>query len=63
VCLNCLLYDPAAHNACRSRTTEPVKDKEKRNFCDEFEFSGKGSKDQGGPSKGDMEDKWKDLFK
>jgi len=64
VCLNCLLYDPSAHNACRSRTTEPVKDKDKRNFCDEFEFSMKGpGGGNGGPSKGDMESKWKDLFK
>lgn len=62
-CLNCALHDPSAHNQCSSRTTEWVKDKEKRNFCDEFEFSSKGG--DKGPAieeKGSMEQKWKDMF-
>lgn len=62
-CLNCSLHEPSANNQCRSRTTEPVRDKDKRNFCDEFEFSSKGAGGQGGPPKGGMEDKWKGLFK
>jgi hypothetical protein len=74
-CLNCRLYDPSASNQCQSRTTEAVRDKDKRNFCDEFEFkegSGRSSGGaSGGPSRGpagssgqgDMESKWKDLFK
>jgi len=61
-CLNCSLYDPSAFHQCRSRTTEAVRDKDKRNFCDEFEFSGKGTGTGGPGSKGDMESKWKDLF-
>ncbi len=62
-CQNCSLYDPAASNECRSRTTDRVKDKDKRNFCDEFEFSTSGGKLKGKSSGGDMDQKWNDLFK
>ena len=59
-CMNCSLYDPAAPHQCTSRTTENVKDKEKRNFCEEFMF---GSKSGGSaPPKDDMGKKWKDVF-
>ncbi len=59
-CLNCGLHDVSLHNQCSSHSTEYVKDKEKRNFCDEFEFSSKGGGNNPG---GGMEEKWKDLFK
>lgn len=36
-CLNCSLYDEYAPNKCRSSSTEWVSDREKYNFCDEFE--------------------------
>ncbi|HEY5039416.1 MAG TPA: hypothetical protein VIJ93_10120 [bacterium] len=64
-CLNCKLYDPFASNQCTSRTTEPVKHKDKRNFCDEFEFKqgGKGGDPGGAKSKDDLNKKWDDLFK
>jgi hypothetical protein len=62
VCLNCRLYDPGSSNECRSSTTERVRDKDKRNFCDEFEFADKGS--VGGPKPpDDVKKKWDDLFK
>ncbi|HKG23887.1 MAG TPA: hypothetical protein VKC34_18435 [Blastocatellia bacterium] len=35
-CLNCLNYDPAAHNKCREPHAEWVPDREKANFCDLF---------------------------
>ncbi len=59
-CLNCRLYDPSVNNQCRSRTTELVGIKDKRNFCDEFEMAGK--RGPAAPPKDDMEKKWKDLF-
>lgn len=62
-CLNCQLYDPSASHECASRTTEPVANKEKRNFCEEFIFSPKNAGGKGKSSGGDMESKWKDLFK
>lgn len=61
-CLNCGLYDLSASNQCRSRTTEAVRDKDKRNFCDEFEFSGEIRRGPASP-KDDMSKKWDDLFK
>lgn len=58
-CLNCSLFDHSAYN-CTSRTAEPVKDKDKRNFCDEFSM---GSKSSGPPSSdGGMQKKWDDIF-
>ncbi|GAB4339090.1 MAG: hypothetical protein Kow0099_13800 [Candidatus Abyssubacteria bacterium] len=61
-CLNCTLYDPAAPNQCRSRTTELVLDKEKANFCDEFTFA----EDKGPQKESDAHAKsrnaWKNLF-
>ena len=64
-CLNCRHYDPAVHHECLSSTAEFVRDKDRRNYCDEFEFSGgapgKGPRG-GGASEGDMDRKWKDLF-
>ena len=35
-CLNCLNYDPSAHNKCREPQAEWVPDREKGNFCDLF---------------------------
>lgn len=63
-CLNCDHYDPGAANQCRSRTAEPVLQKDRRNFCDEFRFAEDASAGRRGtgPSKDDMDRKWKDLF-
>jgi len=58
-CLNCSLFDPSAYQ-CTSRTTEPVKDKEKRNFCDEFQLGTKAGGAQS--SEDDMKKKWDSLF-
>ena len=61
-CLNCRLYDPALSRQCMGRTVEFVRDKDKKNFCDEFEFvqdkPGGGSTPQG-----NLEKKWNDFFK
>jgi hypothetical protein len=63
-CLNCRLYDPPAPRECRSPTVERVRDKDRRNFCDEFEFrKDRGEGRTGGDSKGDMGKKWDDFFK
>ncbi len=63
-CLNCRFYEPSAHHECRSSTTEYVRDKESKNFCDEFELNHKGGTGEGRESaQGDMNQKWNDLFK
>ena len=39
ICKNCTFYSPGSHWDCRETIREPVKDKEKANFCDFFIFS------------------------
>ena len=36
VCRNCQFFDSSAHHSCREPQAEHVKEKEQRNFCDEF---------------------------
>jgi len=60
-CLNCRLYDPGAHNKCRSRTTEMVADREKANFCDEFDFADSaGQRQTGAPG---SKPRWDSLWR
>lgn len=40
-CVQCRFYDPAAYNQCGEPQAERVLDKEKSNFCDYFEFTGR----------------------
>ena len=37
-CRNCRHYDTGYNNACKETEAEPVADKERRNFCEYFEF-------------------------
>ncbi len=37
-CRNCRFHTPSAHNQCYIPNTEYVADREKLNFCEEFEF-------------------------
>ncbi len=50
-CLTCRLYSPSAHNHCLSPTTEPVRDVEAANFCEEFEFVARAKAGDAGPAK------------
>ena len=36
VCKNCEFYDTTAYNECRESSADPVKEKERANFCDFF---------------------------
>ncbi len=36
-CRGCRFYDPKAVHRCRERIDEPVRNKEKANFCDYFQ--------------------------
>jgi len=60
VCLNCAFHDTAANNECREPMAEPVKDKDRSNFCDYFQFRAVASAD--GPAADPME-KLRGLFK
>lgn len=36
VCKNCVFYDPGSHYDCHESVEDPVNDKERANFCDDF---------------------------
>jgi len=56
------LYDPASPQQCKSPTVQLVQDKEKSNFCDEFDFAeGKGPQAPD-PRQDKSRDAWKKLF-
>ena len=38
-CVNCRHYDTRYNNACKETEADPVADKQRRNFCEFFEFS------------------------
>jgi hypothetical protein len=38
ICLNCRFYNPGAHWDCSESIDEPVKDKDRSNFCSFFAF-------------------------
>ena len=61
-CKNCAYFDPAAHNQCRDRAAEWVRDKELANFCEFFEFREGTGKPSGGRSE-EARRKLDDLFK
>ncbi len=37
-CRNCRFYKPGMANDCLIPETDPIKDREQRNFCDEFKI-------------------------
>jgi hypothetical protein len=39
VCLNCTFHDPGAQNQCREPVAEPVRDKDRSNYCTYFSFA------------------------
>ncbi len=63
-CLNCRFYRPRMPQQCASPTTDNVQDKNKKNFCDEFEFSvTKVERMKHLPERKEFKKKWDDLFK
>ncbi len=38
ICYNCRFYSPGAHWDCAETIREPVRDKDRSNFCDFFQF-------------------------
>lgn len=39
VCKNCEFYDPGSYNECRESSADPIKEKERANFCDFFRMN------------------------
>jgi hypothetical protein len=44
-CVQCRFYDAGAYNQCSEPQAERVLEKEKSNYCDYFEFSGRKRED------------------
>ncbi|MBI5286762.1 MAG: hypothetical protein HY878_04125 [Deltaproteobacteria bacterium] len=61
VCLNCKFYGEGAYHQCRETNAEWVKEKDKANFCEYFEF--KESESECPSQKERVEEMWKGLFK
>jgi hypothetical protein len=60
VCLNCAFYDEGRSNQCFEPQAEKVKEKDRSNYCDFFQFKQEGTK----ASSRETADKlWKDLFR
>jgi hypothetical protein len=62
VCLNCDFYELGRANDCREPQAEPVKEKDRSNFCGFFRFkeAGDAVKKSG---KDEADRLWQDLFK
>ncbi len=61
VCRNCRFYDEHKPDQCAELGSDPVRDKERSNFCDYFQFSDVSSRRQKSSSS-DME-RFEKLFK
>jgi hypothetical protein len=60
VCLNCRFYDQSKPNQCFEPQAEMVKEKDRSNYCDFFQFREEGRKES---AKDEAERLWEDLFK
>ena len=58
-CLNCSFYAPGSHYDCHETVEEPVRDKEKSNFCDFFKAAVISEKSR---SSDDKSQKARDAF-
>ena len=61
ICLNCEFYDAGAYRQCRESVREPVRDKERANYCDFFRATAKDAGHNGSAS--EARSKLDDLFK
>jgi hypothetical protein len=60
VCLNCSFYAESKANACIEPQAEPVKEKDRANYCDFFRFKETQQKKSG---KAEAKQAWGELFK
>jgi hypothetical protein len=62
-CRNCRLYDTGKPYQCQV-DTDPVRDKERYNYCEEFQFAEKRPQDTAGKNEADgARGRWDQLFK
>ena len=66
ICLNCEFYSPGSHWDCHETIPEPVRDKDKANFCDYFKVATKATKNRQvkkAENSGSQRQAFDDLFK
>lgn len=67
VCRNCRHFDPVSHNECREVMAEPVRQKDRNNYCDYFSpvtvTNPTGPRASGQALPGDARAKFDQLFK
>ncbi len=62
ICLNCRFYSPGSHYDCRETISEPVRDKERANFCDYFQPGANTGKNSSKDSGNNGSDAFNRLF-
>jgi hypothetical protein len=60
-CRQCRFHDPAYHNQCREPKAEMVRERDKANVCDYFEFA--GARGGPGPDPDAAHRRLEDLFR
>ena len=63
VCLNCRFYDESKPLQCRVESVDPVTDKMKANYCEEFQFADKPLPPGDAGNTGKAKEQWNKLFK
>jgi hypothetical protein len=66
VCLNCRFYDLFKAYQCQINNIDPVKNKERSNFCEEFQFADRPftkNDDKTDKETQKARDLWKKMFK
>ena len=56
ICLNCRFYSKGIHNDCLETSAEPVRDKDRSNFCDYFRFKDAAAESSKGREGGTKQD-------
>jgi hypothetical protein len=62
-CRNCRFYDPASSNQCSEPQADWITAKERANFCEYFDFSGRSGPREGAPDSPSARDRFKKLFR
>ena len=63
VCLNCRFYDQHKADQCQINNIDPVKNKDKANFCEQFQFADKPLPEKNKDKTDQAREQWKKLFK
>ncbi|MCX5781309.1 MAG: hypothetical protein NT145_01185 [Elusimicrobia bacterium] len=63
ICLNCRLYDNHKPYQCMETDIDPVKNKERYNFCEHFQFKNTSIPESSKPNPAGSKNAFNNLFK